>query len=218
MEVSPWSRHSDAASDRKPTHGHIADAEELRETYRAPTERSLKKQMSRFDKHSREFFARSPFLVMDRSVGPVRRLAKGRRAGLRPGDRRHYFADPRPARQQSGRHARKLVARRGIGLIFFVPGINETLRVIGQWCVTTDHALFEPLAVNGKVLRSGILVSAEEIYFDCGKALIRSDLWNSEKHLRRSAFPSLATVLTEQIGGAVVGDPGRLESYKTRLY
>jgi hypothetical protein len=53
---------------------------------------------------------------------------------------------------------------------------------------------------------SGILVSAEEIYLHRGKALIRSDLWNSEKHLRRSVFSSLATALTEQIG-AVGGDP-----------
>ena len=53
---------------------------------------------------------------------------------------------------------------------------------------------------------SGILVSAEEIYLHRGKALIRSDLWNSEKHLRRSVFSSLATALTEQIG-AVGDDP-----------
>jgi uncharacterized protein len=64
---------------------------------------------------------------------------------------------------------------------------------------------------------SGILVS-EEIYLHCAKALIRSDLWNSEKYLRRSVFPSLATVFTEQIAGAVGGDPEGLERYKTRLY
>jgi len=64
---------------------------------------------------------------------------------------------------------------------------------------------------------SGILVSAEEIYLHRGKALIRSDLWNSEKHLRRSVFSSLATALTEQIG-AVGDDPEGLERYKTRLY
>jgi len=56
---------------------------------------------------------------------------------------------------------------------------------------------------------SGILVSAEEIYLHRGKALIRSDLWNSEKHLRRSVFSSLATALTEQIAGAVGGRSGR---------
>jgi PPOX class probable FMN-dependent enzyme len=113
-----------------------------------------------------------------------------------------------------------LLVRPGVGLIFFVPGINETLRVNGRARITTDPAVLEPLAVNGKAPRSGILVTAEEIYFHCGKALIRSDLWNPEKHLRRSEFPSLGHILADQIGGISVEESERLtaESYKTRLY
>jgi hypothetical protein len=84
-----------------------------------------------------------------------------------------------------------LLARPGIGLIFFVPGIDETLCVNGRARVTTEATLLEPLTVNGKKPRSGILVTAEEIYFHCGKALMRSDLSNSDKHLRRSEFLSL---------------------------
>jgi len=113
-----------------------------------------------------------------------------------------------------------LLARPGIGLIFFVPGINETLRVNGRACITTDPALLEPLAVDGKVPRSAILVTAEEIYFHCGKALIRSDLWNPDKRVRRSDFPSLGRILADQIGGISVEESERYtaESYKTRLY
>jgi predicted pyridoxine 5'-phosphate oxidase superfamily flavin-nucleotide-binding protein len=113
-----------------------------------------------------------------------------------------------------------LLARPGIGLIFFVPGINETLRVNGKSLITTDPALLEPLAVNGKVPRSAILVTAEEIYFHCGKALIRSDLWNPDKQVRRSDFPSLGRILADQIGGISVEESERYtaESYKTRLY
>ena len=113
-----------------------------------------------------------------------------------------------------------LLARPGIGLIFFVPGINETLRVNGRACITTDPALLEPLAVDGKVPRSAILVTAEEIYFHCGKALIRSDLWNPDKQVRRSDFPSLGRILADQIGGISVEESERYtaESYKTRLY
>ena len=113
-----------------------------------------------------------------------------------------------------------LVARPGVGLIFFVPGINETLRVNGRASITADPALLEPLAVNGKAPRSGILVSAEEVYFHCGKALIRSDLWNPEKQIRRSDFPSLGRILADQIGGISVEESERYttESYRTRLY
>ena len=113
-----------------------------------------------------------------------------------------------------------LLERPGVGLIFFVPGLNETLRVNGRARITTDPALLEPLAVNGKVPRSGILVAAEEIYFHCGKALIRSDLWNPEKQLRKSEFPSLGRILADQIGGMSVEEAERTtaESYRTRLY
>ena len=113
-----------------------------------------------------------------------------------------------------------LLARPGVGLIFFVPGLNETLRVNGTSRITTDPALLEPLAVNGKVPRSGIVISAEEVYFHCGKALIRSDLWNPEKQLRRSEFPSLGRILADQIGGISAEESERMtaESYRTRLY
>jgi predicted pyridoxine 5'-phosphate oxidase superfamily flavin-nucleotide-binding protein len=101
-----------------------------------------------------------------------------------------------------------------------VPGINETLRVNGHASITTDPALMEPLAVNDKVPRGGILVAAEEVYFHCGKALIRSDLWNPGKQIRRSDFPSLGRILADQIGGISVEESEQYtaESYRTRLY
>jgi hypothetical protein len=112
------------------------------------------------------------------------------------------------------------LARPGIGLIFFVPGINETLRVNGRAKVTTDPELLEPLAVGGKVPRSGILVAAEEIYFHCGKALIRSDLWNPDKRVARGSWPSLGRIIAEQVGGMDPDEAERqtAESYRTRLY
>jgi predicted pyridoxine 5'-phosphate oxidase superfamily flavin-nucleotide-binding protein len=101
-----------------------------------------------------------------------------------------------------------------------VPGINETLRVNGRAKITTDPELLDPLAVNGKIPRSGILISAEEVYFHCGKALIRSDLWNPDRHVKRSDFPSLGRILADQIGGISNEESERFtaESYRTRLY
>src|SRR5262249_473242 len=83
-----------------------------------------------------------------------------------------------------------------------LPGVNETLRVNGKDRITTDPALLEPLAVNGKAPRSGILITAEEVYFHCGKALIRSDLWNPEKHLPKGQWPSLGRIIAAQLGSA----------------
>lgn len=200
----------------------IENVEHLRESYGAPSERSLKKQLNRLDKHCRDFIARSPFLVIA-SADPSGRCDASPK-GDAPGfvqviDDTTLLIPDRLGNNRIDTLA-NLLARPGIGLIFFVPGINETLRVNGRAYITTDPALLEPLAVNGKVPRSAILVTAEEIYFHCGKALIRSDLWNPDKQVRRSDFPSLGRILADQIGGISVEESERYtaESYKTRLY
>jgi PPOX class probable FMN-dependent enzyme len=200
----------------------IEDPERLREIYGAPSERSLKKQLSHFDRHCRAFIARSPFLVIASSdpSGRCDASPKGDAPGFVQVLDDETLLIPDRLGNNRVDTIGNLLERPGIGLIFFVPGLNETLRVNGRAQVTTDPPLLAPLAVNGKVPRSGILVSADEIYFHCGKALIRSDLWNSEKQLRRSEFPSLGRILAEQIGGISVEESERLttESYQTRLY
>ena len=200
----------------------IEDPERLREVYGAPSERSLKKQLSRFDKHCRAFIARSPFLVIASSdpSGRCDASPKGDAPGFVEVLDDETLLIPDRLGNNRVDTIRNVLERPGVGLIFFVPGLNETLRVNGRARIITDAASLEPLAVNGKVPRSGILVSADEIYFHCGKALIRSDLWNPEKQLRRSEFPSLGHILADQIGGITVEESERLtaESYKTRLY
>jgi len=200
----------------------IENAGRLRETYGAPSDRSLKKQLSRLDKHCRDFIARSPFVVIASADTSGRCDASPK--GDAPGFVRVMNDETLLIPDRLGNNRvdtlGNLITRPGIGLIFFVPGINETLRVNGRARVTTDPALLDPLAVNGKVPRSGILVAAEEIYFHCGKALIRSDLWNPDKQIGHSDFPSLGRILADQIGGISVEESERYtaESYKTRLY
>lgn len=200
----------------------IENPKQLREIYGAPSERSLKKQLSRFDKHCRAFIARSPFLVIASSdpSGRCDASPKGDAPGFVQVVDDETLLIPDRLGNNRVDTIGNLLERPGVGLIFFVPGLNETLRVNGRARVITDPDLLESLAVNGKVPRSGILVSADEVYFHCGKALIRSDLWNPEKQLRRSEFPSLGEILADQIGGISVEESERLtaESYKTRLY
>jgi uncharacterized protein len=200
----------------------IEDPQRLREIYGEPNERAVKKQLGRFDRYSRDFIARSPFLVIASSdpSGRCDASPKGDAPGfVRIVDDTTLLIPDRIGNNRVDTLG-NLIARPGVGLIFFVPGIPETLRVNGRACITTDPALLEPLAVNGKVPRSGILVSAEEIYFHCGKALIRSDLWNPQKQLRRGDFPSIGRIIANQIGG-ISPDEAELataESYKNRLY
>jgi hypothetical protein len=200
----------------------IADPQHLREIYGEPNERAVKKQLSRFDRYSRDFIARSPFLVIASSdpSGSCDASPKGDAPGfVRVIDDTTLLIPDRIGNNRVDTLG-NLVVRPGVGLIFFVPGLPETLRVNGRAVVTTDPALLEPLAVNGKTPRSGILVMAEEIYFHCGKALIRSDLWNPQKQLRRGDFPSIGRIVAEQIGGISPDEAERAtaESYQNRLY
>jgi len=200
----------------------IENIVDIREIYGEPMERAVKKQLPRLEQHSRAFIARSPFLVIASAdaAGRVDASPKGDAPGfVRVIDNETLLIPDRLGNNRVDTISNLLVAP-GVGLIFFVPGLRETLRVNGTARVTTDPALLEPCAVGGKMPRSGILVTAEEVYFHCGKALIRSDLWNPEKMLKRSDFPSLGRIITEQIGqgDAAAAERATEESYRTRLY
>ena len=200
----------------------IEDVGEIRALYGPAGERAVKKQLTRLDHYCRAFIARSPFLVIA-SADPSGRCDASPK-GDAPGfvqvlDDTTLLIPDRLGNNRVDTIG-NLVACPGVGLIFFVPGVNETLRVNGRARVTTDPALLEPAAVNGKAPRSAILIAAEEIYFHCGKALIRSDLWNPDKRVARGEWPSLGRILADQIGGMSVEESERAtaESYRTRLY
>jgi PPOX class probable FMN-dependent enzyme len=200
----------------------IENPARLRDYYGPPSERAVRKQLTRLDGHCRAFIARSPFLVVA-SADPQGRCDASPK-GDAPGfvhviDEATLLIPDRLGNNRVDTLG-NLLESPGIGLIFLVPGVNETLRVNGRGRVTTDPALLEPLAVAGSAPRSGILVAVEEVYFHCGKALIRSDLWNPEKQLKRGEFPSLGRILADQIGGVSVEESERAiaEGYRTRLY
>ena len=202
----------------------IDDVAEIRELYGEPNERAVKKQLPRLEKHSRAFIALSPFIVIATAdpSGRCDASPKGDAPGFV-----HVVDDETlliPDRLGNNRidTLSNLMEAPGIGLIFLVPGLLETLRVNGRARVTTDPALLEACVVNGKLPRSGILVTAEEVYFHCGKAIIRSDLWNPDKQIAPSEFPSLGRIISEQLalGEASVSEAERsiADSYRTRLY
>lgn len=108
----------------------------------------------------------------------------------------------------------------GVGLVFFVPGINETLRVNGRARLTRDEALLEPTTVQEKTPKLGLLVEVDEAYFHCGKALIRSKLWAQDAQVERGSFPTLGRIVAEQTKAvdAAEADANLEEAYRTRLY
>lgn len=201
----------------------VEDIREIREIYGEPAERAVKKQLPRLEKHSRAFIEMSPFLVM--ATTDPSGLCDASPKGDAPGFVKVIDDETLLIPDRLGNNRVDTIGNvlecPGVGLIFFVPGLRETLRVNGRARITTDPLLLEPCAVNGKVPRCAFLVTAEEVYFHCGKALIRSDLWNPEKHVAQKDFPSLGIVINEQIGGNVAPEEAArqtTESYRTRLY
>jgi len=114
-----------------------------------------------------------------------------------------------------------LVADPRIALLFLIPGVGETLRVNGRAEISVDAAMLERFPAQGKLPRSVIVVRVERVYFQCPKALVRSDLWNPTKHIERRSLPSSGTILADitrgQVGGAEY-DAAYPERLKATIY
>ena len=195
---------------------------EVRAQYAEPSHMSVAKEIDHLDAHCRAFIALSPLVVVASSD------AEGRLDATPRGDAPGFVAvlDDKtlviPDRRGNNRvdTMLNLVANPKIGLLFLVPGVNETLRVNGTAYVTTDPSLLTPLAADGKVPHVGVVVSAEEVFFHCGKPLIRSRLWDPAAKIERSSFPTLGKILADQIAGADRRSfEDRIEhAYQTQLY
>lgn len=171
---------------------------------------------------ARDFIALSPFLVLASMDGAGRADASPR--GDAPGfvqvldDATLLIPDRRGNNRVDS--FGNVLDNPGVGLIFFVPGINETLRVNGRARIVTDADLLAPLTAQGKTPTTGLHVTVEEAFFHCAKALMRSKLWAAESQVERASFPSLGRIIAEQDSRISVDEAERSmeEAYRTRLY
>jgi PPOX class probable FMN-dependent enzyme len=200
----------------------IANREELRDCYPQPLERSLRKSLTTLDPHMRRFISLSPFLCLGTSgAGGGDVTPRGDAPGFV-----HVLDDttllipdwPGNNRLDS---LTNVVANPNVGLLFFIPGVNETLRVNGVAGITMEPALVERWTVNGKHPRSAMRVTVREAYLHCAKALIRSKLWEDDYRIERAELPTYAQMLKDQ--NVTTQSVEELqaaidESYATRLY
>lgn len=200
----------------------IDTPEDLRTLYGEPGERAVRKQLPKLDKHCRNFIAISPFCVIGSSGadGTADCSPKGDAPGfVKVLDDNTVLVPDRIGNNRVDTLS-NVVENPNVALLFFVPGMNETLRVNGRAEITTDPALLEPLAVKGKAPKSGLRVTVVDAYLHCAKALIRSDLWNAETQIERPSFPSMGRMMADQIDGLEVEDAEKYteESIRNRLY
>jgi len=159
----------------------IASEDALRAIVGEPKRWITSKLKSRLDENCIRFIARSPFLVVASASasGHLDVSPKGDPAGfVRVLDANTMALPDRPGNRRIDTF-RNILEDPNVGLIFFVPGEGETLRVGGKAAIVRDRALRESMAANGRVPELAMVVAVERAYFHCGKCMLRSGLWES---------------------------------------
>lgn len=170
---------------------------DLREVIGAPTELVSGKVSDRLNDIFQEYIERSPFVCVA-SVsrdGALDVSPRGDPAGfVRILDEHTLLIPERPGNRIADTLTNVLETGR-IGLLFLVPGVGETFRVNGSARIVDDAELLSASTVDGKAPRLGLLVTVEEAYTQCSKALIRSDLWNPARHVDPKTMPTSGEML-----------------------
>jgi PPOX class probable FMN-dependent enzyme len=192
----------------------IDSLEALRALYPPARERALRKQLDALDAHCRRFVSLSPFVVLASTSadGSMDASPRGGAPGFVLAPDPHTLWLPDASGNNRLDTLENVVATGRLGLLFMIPGVDETLRVNGEARLSTDAALLERFAAAAKPPRLVVEVGVREAYLHCAKALIRSGLWDASRHAPRSALPTMGEMLKDQ-----VGDPGPAESQADML-
>ena len=180
----------------------ITTESELREVFGWPSERATNKQIDRLDQHCRAIINKSPFLLLGTSApsGRCDVSPKGDYPGfVRVLDDRTLAIPDLPGNNRLDTLT-NILTNPQVGLIFMIPGMNETLRVNGKVRLVRDADLLESMAFKGKLPKLAIVVDVEEVFTHCPKAFLRSKLWSEESRIDRSELPSFAEILRDHVG------------------
>jgi PPOX class probable FMN-dependent enzyme len=199
----------------------IQTKEDLRVFFGEPVPRTVQRQLDHLDDHCRHFISLSPFLVMaSYSPDGADASPKGDPAGFVKVVDEHTLLIPDRRGNRRVDSMMNILDNPGVGIIFFVPGVEETLRINGNARITTDEALLAQLAMKGKPPEAGLLITVKEVFFHCGKSIIRSKLWDQETKIDRSTFPSLGKIVVDQVLGKNLEEEDALTErvYREELY
>jgi len=199
----------------------IDDEATLRGLLGEPTPIVCSKVSARLKPLTRRFVELAPLVFLATSgrdascdVSP-----RGDPAGfVRVLDERTLLIPERPGNRLAD-SLRNILQNPHVGLLFVIPGVGDTFRVSGRATLTTDRALLEASAVEGKVPRLGILVDVDEAFTHCSKAFLRSEAWNPARFVDRALLPTSGEIHKELAGGefdAEAYDEARAARYARR--
>ncbi|WP_291516391.1 pyridoxamine 5'-phosphate oxidase family protein [Acidovorax sp.] len=196
---------------------------QLRALYAAPAERAQKKQQPQLDAHCQRFIALSPFCVLaSAGAAPGALLDASPRGGL-PGFARtpdaHTVLLPDAGGNNRLDTLTNLLADPRIGMLFIIPGVDETLRVNGTARLRDEAALTDLFAATGQRPRLVIEVRVAEAYLHCSKAFMRSRLWQPGAQQDRAVLPSMNQMIHDQMGLATPPETAAAmaERYRAQL-
>jgi uncharacterized protein len=185
----------------------IRDEAALQALYGEASGGAIAKEIDYIHPHYRAMIEASPFVVVASSgPGGLDATPRGDPAGFV-----HVIDDKTlliPDRRGNNRvdTLRNILHDDRVALLFLIPGVGETLRVNGRASISVAPALIGRFPFRGTLPRSVLVVRAERVYFQCPKALVRSELWNPEKHISRRSLPSTGTILADITAGKVGGE------------
>ncbi|MGO4834088.1 pyridoxamine 5'-phosphate oxidase family protein [Rhizobiaceae sp. 2RAB30] len=179
----------------------VSNRDELRTLYKEPSDGAVRKELKSLDFPCRGFLAKSPFVLIgscdDKGNGDV--TPKGDKPGFVVVLDNNTIAIPdRPGNNRLDT-LENILVNPAVGLLFLIPGMNETLRINGEARITADNVLRERLAVDGRPPISVIVVTVKSAYMHCAKAFMRSELWKPDTWVDRATLPTLGTILKDQL-------------------
>jgi len=179
------------------------DLEGLGRLYPAPKPRTAAKVIDHVDRHAARFIALSPFCVFA-SVGADGTVDASPRGGapgfVRVEGPRRLLMPDRPGNNRLDSFRNILSGSGEVGMLFFIPGIDDALRLNGRASLTDDPALLASLVEFGKPPRTVVEITVREVYLHCPKAMMRARLWDTAAHQPRTALPSLGEMIRDQTG------------------
>jgi uncharacterized protein len=200
----------------------ITTMDQLLGLYEAPSDVSSAKEIDHVSDHYRAFIEAAPFFALA-TGGPdgLDCSPRGDAPGfVRVGDPKTLMV---PDRRGNNRidSLRNIMRDPRVALLFLIPGIGETIRVVGSAALSLDPDLLASFAVNGKPPCCVIVITVERVFYQCTKAIVRSKLWDPARHVDRTRLPTTGAILAAQTAGRLGGDAhdrGQLERTMAKLY
>lgn len=208
-----------AAAELKSDKEHLIDSEELlRANFGETHPLAVKKCLPALDVYSREYISRSPFLCLStqHADGTADVSPRGDPEGFVHVIDQNTIAIPdRPGNNRLDSLS-NILSNSSVGLLFLIPGFDDTLRVNGNAFLSRNPDLLALMKVKSRTPKLAIVVEISEVFLHCAKAFRRSGLWQAETLQDRQQLPSLAAMVTEQISGSRV-EPADAEQMGVEL-